>query len=100
MTATSGARARVGDPGGNPWSLYAQMVATPLCPALPELVIATRQMVATRFAPALPELAIATRQMVATRFAPALPELAIATSGNLDFSSCVYIGEGPGHEGR
>lgn len=81
MTATSGARARVGDPGGNPWSLYAQMVATPLCPALPELVIATRQ-------------------MVATRFAPALPELAIATSGNLDFSSCVYIGEGPGHEGR
>ncbi|AJK80719.1 hypothetical protein AFC81_08985 [Mycobacterium avium subsp. paratuberculosis] len=31
----------------------------------------------------------------ATRCAPALPELAIAASGSLDFSSCVYIGEGP-----
>ncbi|ELR81885.1 hypothetical protein W7U_24050 [Mycobacterium sp. H4Y] len=57
-------------------------------------------MVATRCAPALPELAIATEQMVATRCAPALPELAIATGGSLDFSSCVYIGEGPGRQGR
>ena len=30
----------------------------------------------------------------------ALPELAIATSGSLDFSSCVYLGEGPGRQGR
>ncbi|OBH24274.1 hypothetical protein A5692_05510 [Mycobacterium sp. E342] len=65
-------------------------------------MVATRppQAGGTRCAPALPELAIATRWMVATRYAPALPELAIATSGNLDFSSCVYIGEGPGHQGR
>ncbi|OBG54637.1 hypothetical protein A5704_24855 [Mycobacterium sp. E735] len=76
------------------------MVATRSAPALPGLAIATVQMVATRSPPALPGLAIATVQMVATRSAPALPGLAIATSGNLDFSSCVYIGEGPGQQGR
>ncbi|OBF06121.1 hypothetical protein A5730_14790 [Mycobacterium sp. ACS4054] len=76
------------------------MVATRFAPALPGLAIAAVQMVATRFAPALPGLAIAAVQMVATRFAPALPGLAIATSGNLDISSCVNIGEGPGRQGR
>ncbi|OBG59736.1 hypothetical protein A5702_00220 [Mycobacterium sp. E3339] len=83
MTAAAERRAGVtlGPAGGNPRSLY-------------------REAVATRFAPALPGLAIATVQMVATRFAPALPGLAIATSGNLDFSSCVNIGEGPGRQGR
>ncbi len=80
-SATAGARSHAGVTlGGNPWSLYSE--------------------VATRCAPALPELAIATGTRVATRCAPALPELAIATSGNLDFSSCVHIGEGPGQQGR
>jgi hypothetical protein len=72
------------------------MLATRCTPALPELAIALHQVVATRCTPALPELAIALHQVVATRCTPALPELAIATSGSLDFSSCVYIGEGPG----
>ena len=75
-------------------------VATRCAPALPELAITTATRVATRCAPALPELAITTATRVATRCAPALPELAITTSGNLDFSSCVYIGEGPGQQGR
>ncbi|BBZ47045.1 hypothetical protein MPRM_43260 [Mycobacterium parmense] len=76
------------------------MAATRCAPALPGLAIAATAMAATRCAPALPGLAIAATAMAATRCAPALPGLAIAASGNLDFSSCVYIGEGPGREGR
>lgn len=80
--------------GGNPPSLYPQMSypqmrwrSGPASGRYPQR-------------PALPGLAIATVQMVATHCAPALPGLAIATSGNLDFSSGVNIGEGPGRHGR
>ncbi|ORA07744.1 hypothetical protein BST14_26490 [Mycobacterium arosiense ATCC BAA-1401 = DSM 45069] len=54
--------------------------------------------------PAAPRLCRSWRSplgtMAETRRAPALPELAISASGSLDFSSCVYIGEGPGRQGR
>ncbi|ORB33213.1 hypothetical protein BST39_27010 [Mycobacterium paraseoulense] len=65
--------------GGNPSSLYAVICKGPFYPK-------------TRW----------TRppQAGGAPSAPALPGLAVATSGNLDFSSCVNIGEGPGRHGR